>query len=241
MKLLYLQTFKFMKTFFTLLIVFSFITMKGQTYEVGIMAGGVNNIGDVGKTNYISPSGIGFGGIFKWNISKRYAWRASVLYGEFTADDTKSNLSSRQERGYVVNNNILEFSAGLEFNFTEYNLHKLGPAFTPYLYTGITYFRYDYNYIDANFVIDYDQRDGTFAIPMTIGFKYRINQFFILGAEIGARYTFTDNLDFSNPEDPNLESLDVEFGNIFSNDWYVFSGLTLTYTFKRKPCSNCFD
>ena len=216
--------------------------MNGQTYEVGIMAGGVNNIGDVGRTNYIAPSGIGAGGIFKWNISQRYAWRASILYGEFTADDTKSNMSSRQQRGYVLNNSIFEVSAGLEFNFIEYNLHKLGPAFTPYLYTGINYFRYDYNYIDANQVINYDdQRDGSFAIPMTIGFKYRISQSFILGAEIGARYTFTDNLDFSNPKDPNLEPLNVEFGNIFSNDWYVFSGFTLTYTFRRNPCADCFQ
>ena len=231
-----------MRTFFALLLVFSFFKMKGQTYEVGIMAGGVNNIGDVGRSNYISPSGIGAGAIFKWNKSQRYAWRASVLYGEFTADDTKSNMSSRQQRGYIIDNNILEFSAGLEFNFIEYNLHRLGPAFTPYLYTGITYFRYDYNYIDANAVINYDnQRDGAFAIPMTVGFKYRISQSFIIGGEIGARYTFTDNLDFSNPEDPNLAPLNIEFGNIFSNDWYVFSGLTLTYTFKRNPCSVCFE
>lgn len=231
-----------MKTFFALIITLSFFSLKGQTYEVGVMAGGVNNIGDVGRTNYIAPSGIGVGGIFKWNISKRYAWRASVLYGEFTADDTKSNMTSRQQRAYVVNNNILEFSAGLEFNFVEYNLHRLGDAFTPYLYTGITYLRYDYNYIDANFVIDDEgQRDGAFAIPMIVGFKYRISQSFIIGAEIGARYTFTDNLDFSYPEDPNLEPLNVDFGNIFSNDWYVFSGLTLTYTFKRKPCSDCFQ
>ncbi|SMC33460.1 type IX secretion system protein PorG [Cellulophaga tyrosinoxydans] len=230
-----------MRTFFALLIVFSFYSMKGQTYEVGVMAGGVNNIGDVGRSNYIAPSGFGAGGIFKWNISQRYAWRASVLYGEFTADDTKSNMTSRQQRAYVVDNNVLEFSAGLEFNFVEYNLHRLGPAFTPYLYTGITYFRYDYNYIDANMVINYDnQRDGAFAIPMTVGFKYRLNQFFILGAEVGARYTFTDNLDFSYPDDPNLEPLNVEFGNIFSNDWYVFSGITLTYTFRRNPCADCY-
>lgn len=231
-----------MRTFFALLFVFSFFSMKGQTYEVGILAGGINNIGDVGRSNYIAPSGIAAGAILKWNKSQRYAWRASVLYGEFTADDTKSNMASRQQRAYVLDNNVLEFSAGLEFNFVEYNLHKLGPAFTPYLYTGITYFRYDYNYIDANAVINYEnQRDGAFAIPMTVGFKYRLNQFFIIGAEIGARYTFTDNLDFSNPEDPNLEPLNVEFGNIFSNDWYVFSGLTLTYTFKRNPCSVCFE
>jgi hypothetical protein len=231
-----------MRTFFALLFTMLFFQLNGQTYEIGIMAGGVNNIGDVGRTNYIAPTGMGVGGIFKWNISKRYAWRTSILYGEFTADDTKSNMTSRQQRAYLVNNNIFEASAGLEFNFVDYNLHRLGNTFTPYLYTGITYFRYDYKYIVANQVINFnDQRDGSFAIPMTIGFKYRISYSLILGAEIGARYTFTDNLDFSNPEDANLGRSNVEFGNIFSNDWYVFSGLTLTYAFKRKPCSDCFD
>ncbi|MEP2335783.1 MAG: DUF6089 family protein, partial [Nonlabens ulvanivorans] len=28
----------------------------------------------------------------------------------------------------------------------------------------------------------------------------------------------------------------VRFGNINNNDWYVFSGVTLTYAFGRKPC-----
>jgi hypothetical protein len=27
----------------------------------------------------------------------------------------------------------------------------------------------------------------------------------------------------------------LKFGNINNNDWYVFSGLTLTYTFGEKP------
>ncbi|WP_136466133.1 DUF6089 family protein [Flagellimonas onchidii] len=213
--------------------------VSAQTYEVGLFAGGANVIGDVGRTNFILPSGPAFGGLFKWNKSKRYAWRASVLYGTFTADDTKSSKSSRRQRQYVIDNSVLEFSAGLEFNFVEYNLHKLGPAFTPYLYTGLTYFRYDFNYFDALQVQDINQKEGSFAIPMTVGAKYRLNEFLILGAEIGARYTFTDNLDGSNPEGSNFESF--RFGNILSDDWYVFSGITLTYTFGRKPCQDCFQ
>lgn len=217
--------------------------INAQTYEVGLFAGGTNNIGDVGRTSYVLPSNIAFGGLFKWNKAKRYAWRASVIYGKFTADDSKSNIPSRQQRGYVAKNSILEASAGLEFNFVEYNLHKLGPAFTPYLYTGLTYFRYGYNYFDAGQMIDVAQKDGTFALPMTVGAKLRLSQFFILGAEIGARYTFTDNLDASNPEKLNVSQQlgDLQFGNIFSDDWYVFSGLTLTYTFGRKPCMDCFE
>lgn len=212
-----------------------------QTYEVGIFGGGANNIGDIGRMTYIAPSGPAFGAVFKWNKSKRYAWRGHVIYGSFTADDTKSDMRSREQRGLSMEQSVLEFSAGLEFNFVEYNLHKLGRAFTPYLYTGLTYFRYDYKYFPNGSltVSDLGQRDGSIAIPMTAGAKIRLNQFLILGAEIGARYTFTDNLDASNPEGLPV---DVEpVGNIFSDDWYVFSGITLTYTFGRKPCQDCFE
>ena len=90
----------------------------------------------------------------------------------------------------LLDNSILEASAGLEFNFVDYNLHQLGPAFTPYLYTGLTYFRYDYNYFDFGSTdadttgfVDTGQRDGSFAIPMIVGAKIRLNQFLILGAE----------------------------------------------------------
>ncbi len=230
---------QFMRYIVLVLLIFSFSGLKAQTYEVGIFAGGANTISDVGRTNYILPSDLAFGGLFKWNISKRYAWRGSLMYGQFTADDSKSSSTARQQRGYVVDNSVLEGSVGLEFNFVDYNLHKLGPAFTPYLYTGVTYFRYNYEYFNGGVLQETGQKDGSFAIPITAGFKYRINQFLIFGAEIGARYTFTDNLDASNPVGSNFE--EFQFGNILSDDWYVFSGLTLTYTFGRKPCMDCFE
>jgi hypothetical protein len=69
---------------------------------------------------------------------------------------------------------------------------------------------------------------------MTIGIKSNILNHLVLGVEVGARYTMTDNLDGSNPKKENLAPL--KFGNINSNDWYVFSGFTLTYTFGNKPC-----
>ena len=61
----------------------------------------------------------------------------------------------------------------------------------------------------------------------------RFFQNFVIGAEVGFRYTFTDNLDGSNPKNDNFETL--RFGNLNSNDWYVFTGLTLTYTFGKNP------
>ncbi|NJB36168.1 DUF6089 family protein [Croceivirga sp. JEA036] len=228
-----------MKRIFILIGMVMAMSIHAQTYEVGLFAGGANAITDIGRTNYVLPSGVAFGGIFKWNKRKRWAYRGSIIHGKVVMDDANSNMASREQRGYRVENAITEYSAGIEFNFVEYNLHKLGPAFTPYLYTGVTYFRYDFNYIDAQQVQDINQKDGSFAVPMTVGAKLRLNQFLILGAEIGARYTFTDNLDASNPYNSNFD--EFKFGNFLSDDWYVFSGLTLTYTFGRKPCQDCFE
>jgi uncharacterized protein YchJ len=69
---------------------------------------------------------------------------------------------------------------------------------------------------------------------MTIGIKTKFINHIILGFEAGARYSFKDDFDGSNPTNKKFESL--KFGNINSNDWYVFTGFTVTYTFGNKPC-----
>ena len=75
---------------------------------------------------------------------------------------------------------------------------------------------------------------GGIALPIIGGFKMRIANSYVLGIEAGARYTFSDDIDGSLPKNGSLENL--KFGNTNSNDWYVFTGLTLTYTFGNKPC-----
>ena len=67
---------------------------------------------------------------------------------------------------------------------------------------------------------------------MVVGFKALVTNSIIVAAELGARYTFTNNLDGSYLGDGESSS----FGNINNNDWYMFTGLTVTYTFGRQPC-----
>ncbi len=70
---------------------------------------------------------------------------------------------------------------------------------------------------------------------MVLGFKMTLADSFVLGLEIGARYTFTDKLDGNVPQSADLQAL-YSFGNINNNDWYTFTGITLTYTFGQNPC-----
>lgn len=218
-----------------LLSIFFIPNSNAQIYEVGVFAGGSNFIGDVGATDYISPNSPAFGGIFKWNRSPRHSWRLSVIFTELEGVDADSDDLRRVERGYEFKNNLLEISAGMEFTFFDFNLHGMGNKSTPYLYTGITAAKHDNYFFDTNGILtSEDASSWAYGIPIVLGFKTTVGYSFILAAEIGARYTFTDEIDGSVPDAKSRAPL--SFGNINSNDWYVFTGLTLTYTFGERPC-----
>ena len=227
---------------FVLMAFFSASTYAQQV-EIGAFAGGANFIGDVGKTNYILPNAPVGGLIAKWNRSARHALRLTLLYTELSADDTKSSDTRRQQRGYSFTNPLAEVSLGLEFNFWDFDLSEPLPQSTPYLYTGITYFRADHLYLEngrANNLVNQNTSNWDFAIPMVMGYKEAVSEHIIGAIEIGARYTFTDNLDGSWPEEfTERREPSAEFGNRNTNDWYVFTGVTFTFTFGRKPCY-CF-
>lgn len=225
-----------MKYFATVFLICSTVFLShSQTYEIGGMIGGTNYIGDVGRTNYINPNSFAVGGIFKWNRSERHAFRGSVLIAKIKGDDAKSSNSRRKQRGYSFENTIKEISIGIEYTFWDFNVHSQKPISTPYLYTGLTYFWYDALYKSGDVITDYDGA-ASVAIPMVVGFKANMGQNAMVGFEIGARYTFTDDLDGSNPVKGLADNENLRFGNTNSDDWYVFTGVTVTFAFGRKPC-----
>ncbi len=218
-----------------LLSVFFAQTSHSQIYEVGVFAGGCNVIGDVGATNYISPNTAAFGLMLKWNRSPRHSWRVSLIYSDLKGGDSESDDPRRVERDFEFDSNILEISAGMEFTFWEFDLHTSDFKITPYLYSGITAGKHDNFFYDQNGeIIDENTTSWAFGIPMVLGVKSNITNHVILGFEIGARYTFSDEIDGSVP-DGDFED-QVGIGNTNSNDWYVFTGFTLTYTFGQRPC-----
>lgn len=100
----------------------------------------------------------------------------------------------------------------------------------------------------------------SYTIPFGAGYKYKFNWQWIAAVEIGVRPTIVDDLDlaFAEPEDftytiqDGLEAfegvteeiqrrndeliIERQVGDHSNNDWYVFTGLTLTYTFGRPAC-----
>lgn len=109
-------------------------------------------------------------------------------------------------------------------------------------------------------ILNAKRKKFSYTIPFGAGLKYRFRYNWIISAEVGVRPTLIDELDLSSAQ-PNDFSYVIETGldsfpgveeeiknrnkNIITqrqvgdqsnNDWYVFTGLTLTYTFGRPAC-----
>lgn len=212
-----------------------------QTYEIGISTGGTNFVGDVGSESFTSPNDyisrdqLSGGFLFRWNRSDRHSFRFTAMRFRTSGYDSNADDRARSSRGLSFTTDITEFSVGIEFTFWEFDLHEFGNPFVPYLYTGPAYFLSNHQQLENDELVEGDTL-SSFAIPMVLGIKYRFAFHWLISAEFGARYTFTDNLDGSTPSETDSELEDQDFGNLNSNDWYLYSGITLTYTFGRKPC-----
>lgn len=256
-----------------------------QRHEIGIFAGGANVIGDIGKSNYINPMPVSYGSesladripfalgaLYRFNFNPYMGVRFNGIYSRVVGADASAPEQYKKQRDYAYKNNIIEGSLVFEYNFFDIN-DEHGKKHSPYIFAGVGAFLYDKALYtventfarDENGVIldpptlatdisSRTEKETKFTFPFGAGYKYKYRQF-VVSAEVGFRYTSTDNLDhsFASAEDftfnsePGLNEQEVtdlnsniiksrQVGNMSNTDWYVFTGLTLTYTFGRPPC-----
>lgn len=230
------------KQFLFFLSLFFVMNSYSQKNELGVFFGNSNYIGDVGPTTYVNPfqnSNYVFGILYRKNFSNRIAARMSFNHSDIgSSDNWNSSTDYRKQRGKYFKNTISEISLGVDFNFFNFNVSENSFQMTPYIHSGINFIRYSsLNYpIASKKAVEYS-KDISFSIPITIGYKVMPFSSIIIGLEVTANHTFIDNLDGSSPifETPNTIS-QAAFGSNLSQDWYVFTGFTLTYIFGNEPC-----
>ena len=210
---------------------------RGQFHEVGVFLGGANYIGDIGATYFVYPENPAFGLVYRWNRTTRYSLRANAVIMNIKKSDYSPADFARFNRRYRFENEIMEFSTGVEINFYNFNLHGNDKKIAPYLFLGAGFIRYDLFYHDPNTLQTEEYgKGGGITLPAIIGAKVNVSPFVVIGLEVGVRYTLTDNLDGSAPETEDILTNDIKFGNLNNNDWYVFTGLTISFTFGDLPC-----
>ncbi len=269
------------------------LNVFSQKHELGIMLGNPNVIADIGKTNYFQffpdlrsrntlSYSVGF--LYRLNFNPQMGLRLNLNYNRVYFDDDKAKEDYRVARRYKGHNKIGEGSIVFEYNFFDIN-EEQHFASSPYIFAGIGAFGFnkrlyrfehelnvdaegnpitptDENDFKTTVLYDEEMNSG-FSVPFGIGYKFKVNYNWVISAEIGVRFTNTDNLDYSYSQEDNFQddrryvapellsdsqyfdailTREANFknsqitGNLNSNDWYVISGLSLTYAFGRPPC-----
>jgi len=198
--------------------------MFGQEYEIGVSLGGTNYVGDIGSTSYINPNKLAGTVFFKYNYNPRVALKATYSYLPIAGDDAKAGSNFRNNRDLPFSNTINEVALGLEFNFYEFDISSEDKSWTPYILVELVAFNYDIKTATAN------KSKTALALPIGIGFKSKLIGNLAFSLETKFRYTFEDD----------LEDLEVELNGFpiegSSNDWYMFTGVSIIYTFGRPAC-----
>ena len=199
--------------FFLCLHPFTVSSQVVSNTEIGLMAGGSYYLGDINSSHfgYMMPSG---GLVVRKNIDRRIVVKAEGLIGYIRGDDARNtNDPSLLSRNLHFRSAIYELSGQVEFNFLPYETGNSLYPWTPFIFTGVSLFRFNpqaeaNNGEWVNLQPLGTEGQGTttfperkkypltqFSIPMGGGVKIAVNKTFNIIIEYGIRKTFTDYLD----------------------------------------------
>ncbi|WMJ72569.1 DUF6089 family protein [Cytophagaceae bacterium ABcell3] len=218
---------KFILPIFFALIAFS---ANGQKNEIGISLGALNYTGEYAPRfdvlNY-RPGGMVF---YRRNFSPVFTLRGSIMTGRIKGSDEGAQDPVPAARDGEFHNNITEAAIMAEYNFLDFRRYKDRRRFAPYLTAGLAIFNYQRAYPGTAI------RGGAVnpSIPIGIGIKYKLTKTVNLNAEFVARKTFTDYLD--NISDTYADGYSKQLANPHLNDWYYYTGFSISYTFYGIAC-----
>ncbi len=190
------------------------LTAAGQrNSDYGIFAGISTYMGDINPGRLLYSPSPAAGVYYRYNLHPRQALRGSLFAGGIKGDDLDFNNSFQTTRAASFSGIVGELALQFEFNFLTFTTQGKLWDFSPYFAAGA-----GVAFISTTSVTLKP------VIPFSIGFKANIYKNMGFEAEYGFRKTFYDN--FDGLKDMVAPS---DFGWIYNNDWYSFTGIAVTW------------
>jgi hypothetical protein len=205
-----------MRNIFLILILLSPLIGFSQYWEVGAFLGGANYQGDLidkGQVICFKETNFTYGGLIRYNISRRIAFKGNIYKGSISGSDqnAKENYMRRWDRNLSFKSSILDIGVQTEFNILPYKSGHFKWKYAPYIFAGVSYLKFNpqayYNGKWVNLqplgtegqgIARYKDRKYSLSqvvIPFGIGWKQSLKRSLNIGIELSARKTFTDYLD----------------------------------------------
>lgn len=212
-----------------LLVVFLFTlginTSNAQFLEFGGGVGTSNYSGDLIRGIDILQSGYSVSGFARFNFSEFTTVRLGLSVGNLRGSETPIDAFATQ-RNHSFSSQIYELSTVAEYHFLNFKNRKNPINYSPYIFGGVGVFYFPSGSPEKSNIQP--------VIPFGAGFKYLFTHKYTLGFEVGARKTFYDYLDGISDNDQSIK--DYQYGNPNDNDWYFFTGISLSITLFNIPC-----
>ncbi|NJO00894.1 MAG: porin family protein [Bacteroidia bacterium] len=163
-----------------------------QTHEVGLSLGVANYQGELSRWANVSSPGPHGGIFYRANLGQALSLRGSFTLSQISEDDANSDEVFAQVRNHEFRTLLLELAAQVEYNFFNFRGGRRSNSqdWTPYLFAGLALLKME----------PLDNEQPTYetysaSIPLGVGIKAVLAGNFNIGAEVGARFSFTDYLD----------------------------------------------
>lgn len=179
--------------------------------EIGVTFGGMYYIGDLNPSRHFFNTQLAIGGIYRYFINPRLAYRAQFSYSNLKADDAQGLTAIQKNRNLSFQTDIYEFATGIEINYLKYQTGHTQFRFTPYMYVEMGLFRMnpktEYNGSLVELQALGTEGQGTelsdhdfykkvqFCVPIGLGVKVSLSKMISFSLEYGFRKTFTDYID----------------------------------------------
>ena len=195
---------------------------SNRYFSIGGCLNAMNYIGDLDPgPSFVSPgikfTRYNFGVTALYRLKPRFSVRGTVSWGRIAGSDEKnSNYAekniNRKFRNLSFRNDIIEVKADVVIDlFENRGKYPKRVDYTPYMFVGLAYFHHnpkaqtaDGNWVSLRELSTEGQGlDGgpkryslhQIALPIGVGFRYKLAKHLDLAFEIGWRFTTTDYID----------------------------------------------
>jgi hypothetical protein len=244
--------------------------LYSQSLEAGLFGGGCYYLGDLNPGTHFKNTDLAYGALLRYTIDDRWAVRLSASRGKIKGNSLQSKYMPERSLAFtsqvtdvsvVAEFNFFDFYVGSRKNwitpyiFAGFSMFWFNPKNEGVALRDIG---------TEGQQVGYEGRQPyktySFSIPFGLGVKISLASKLALGVFWEIHKTFTDYLDDVsrtyylqgsgiNRDDPSQYLSDptmsyspgMQRGNSRNNDWYSFSGVTLTYKFNLLSRKRCRD
>ncbi|MGZ5282483.1 MAG: DUF6089 family protein, partial [Bacteroidia bacterium] len=127
--------------FFILFFPLHLLAQSKGNWEVGLFAGASNYQGDLAPNIVLSETKPVVGALLKRAVSEYFAYGVVLNYGVISGND--KNFDHLKPRNIHFQSEVFEISPQLEFNFFRFGTSPRAHKFTPYVFAGLSYFKFN--------------------------------------------------------------------------------------------------